>query len=184
MEWNHLFIAKLQEPQSWSLRMDNLFHLTINCAHDYLSMLELKLIEVDKNGPLPGLKVLNKGFFLIDVPTHIDPLLLSCCKWFIIKLWTLHFIGFYSIQFSASQFYQYPHLMISLVPMKQPRINGYIYMNLLKTIGCFNLIRLHSSFFQFHCPDGKIMGPTWGPPGSCRPLVGPMYTPRTLLSGW
>ena len=29
----------------------------------------------------------------------------------------------------------------------------------------------------------RIMGPTWGPPGSCRPQVGPMYAPWTLLSG-
>ena len=27
------------------------------------------------------------------------------------------------------------------------------------------------------------MGPTWGPPGSCRPQVGHMLAPRTLLSG-
>ena len=27
------------------------------------------------------------------------------------------------------------------------------------------------------------MGPTWGPPRSCRPHVGPMLAPRTLLSG-
>ena len=27
------------------------------------------------------------------------------------------------------------------------------------------------------------MRPTWGPPGSCRPQVGPMLTPWTLLSG-
>ena len=29
----------------------------------------------------------------------------------------------------------------------------------------------------------RFMGPTWGPPGSCRPQMGPMLTPRTLLSG-
>ena len=29
----------------------------------------------------------------------------------------------------------------------------------------------------------KFMGPTWGPPGSCRPQIGPMLTPWTLLSG-
>ena len=29
----------------------------------------------------------------------------------------------------------------------------------------------------------KFMGPTWGPPGSCRPHVGPMLAPWTLLSG-
>ena len=28
-----------------------------------------------------------------------------------------------------------------------------------------------------------FMGPTWGPPGSCRPQMGPMLAPLTLLSG-
>ena len=28
----------------------------------------------------------------------------------------------------------------------------------------------------------KFMGPTWGPPGSCRPQMGPMLAPWTLLS--
>ena len=29
----------------------------------------------------------------------------------------------------------------------------------------------------------KFMGPTWGPPGSCRSQMGPMLAPWTLLSG-
>ena len=29
----------------------------------------------------------------------------------------------------------------------------------------------------------KFMGPTWGPPGSCRPQMGPVLAPWTLLSG-
>ena len=29
----------------------------------------------------------------------------------------------------------------------------------------------------------KFMGPTWCPPGSCRPQMGPMWAPWTLLSG-
>ena len=29
----------------------------------------------------------------------------------------------------------------------------------------------------------NFMGPTWGPPGSCRPQVDPMYATWTLLSG-
>ena len=29
----------------------------------------------------------------------------------------------------------------------------------------------------------KFMGPTWGPPGSCRPQMGPMLAPWNLLSG-
>ena len=30
----------------------------------------------------------------------------------------------------------------------------------------------------------KFMGPTWGPPGSCRPQMGPMLTQWTLVSGY
>ena len=30
----------------------------------------------------------------------------------------------------------------------------------------------------------KFMGPTWGPPGSCWPQMGPMLAPWTLLSGY
>ena len=29
----------------------------------------------------------------------------------------------------------------------------------------------------------KFIGPSWGPPGSCRPQMGPMVAPGTLLSG-
>ena len=29
----------------------------------------------------------------------------------------------------------------------------------------------------------RFMWPTWGPPGSCRPQVGPLLAPWTLLSG-
>ena len=29
----------------------------------------------------------------------------------------------------------------------------------------------------------RFMGPTWGPPGPCRPQMGPMLAPWTLLSG-
>ena len=29
----------------------------------------------------------------------------------------------------------------------------------------------------------RFMGPTWGPPGSCRPQMGPMLAPWALLSG-
>ena len=29
----------------------------------------------------------------------------------------------------------------------------------------------------------KFMGPTWGPPGSCRPQMGPMLAPLILLLG-
>ena len=48
------------------------------------------------------------------------------------------------------------------------------------------------SFHRIFCPRhhglssqiAKFMGPTWGPPGSCRPQMGPMLAPKTLLSGF
>ena len=33
-----------------------------------------------------------------------------------------------------------------------------------------------------HTQIAKFMGPTWGPPGSCRPQMGPMLAPWILLS--
>ena len=36
--------------------------------------------------------------------------------------------------------------------------------------------------YSFSFPDDKVRGPTWGPPGSCRPQMGPMLAPWNLLS--
>ena len=38
--------------------------------------------------------------------------------------------------------------------------------------------------WSIHTQIAKFMGPTWGPPGSCRPQMGPMLAPWTLLSGY
>ena len=40
-------------------------------------------------------------------------------------------------------------------------------------------------FFKNYFPSqiAKFKGPTWSPPGSCRPQMGPMLAPWTLLSG-
>ena len=45
-----------------------------------------------------------------------------------------------------------------------------------------------NSFASWHgeghdIPDSKVHRPTWGPPGSCRPQMGPMLVPWILLSG-
>ena len=45
----------------------------------------------------------------------------------------------------------------------------------LGTVFCYHL-SLSSQIARF-------MGSTWGPPGSCRPQMGPMMAPWTLLSG-
>ena len=44
------------------------------------------------------------------------------------------------------------------------------------TIACYDYVILSQI--------PKFMGPTWGPPGSCRPQIGPMLAPWTLLSGF
>ena len=41
-----------------------------------------------------------------------------------------------------------------------------------------------SAWVQKPTQIAKIMGPTWGPPGSCRPQMGPMLAPWTLLLGY
>ena len=39
------------------------------------------------------------------------------------------------------------------------------------------------SFSGWTSQIARFMGPTWGPPGSCRPQMGPMLAQWTLLSG-
>ena len=52
---------------------------------------------------------------------------------------------------------------------------------------CYAWIIHHNHSTPTPDPDSKVhganMGPTWGPPGSCRPQVGPLLAPWTLLSG-
>ena len=47
------------------------------------------------------------------------------------------------------------------------------------------ILSVPGAFVQFntHVQIAKIMGPTWGPPGSYRPQVGPMQVPWIFLSG-
>ena len=47
---------------------------------------------------------------------------------------------------------------------------------------CFHLM-MSSCGLATITQIAKFMGPTWGPPGSCRPQMGPMLAPWTLLSG-
>ena len=48
------------------------------------------------------------------------------------------------------------------------------------------VLTIYSSDFVWMNKTSQIarfIGPTWGPPGSCRPQMGPMLAPWTLLSG-
>ena len=54
-------------------------------------------------------------------------------------------------------------------------------LNVVITQGCGSR---YSNVQQRAAQIAKFMGPTWGPPGSCRPQMGPMLAPWTLLSGY
>ena len=55
------------------------------------------------------------------------------------------------------------------------------------TLHWFIQEHFYVSWYLIQCPIWpqitKFMGPTWGPPGSCRPQLGPMLAPWTLLPG-
>ena len=63
------------------------------------------------------------------------------------------------------------------------------YFKLVKDTSYLSLTgRLWGVLCEYCCENrpsqiARFMGPTWGPPGSCRPPMGPMFAPWTLLSG-
>ena len=63
---------------------------------------------------------------------------------------------------------------------------SFALIRLLNHIYIYNRYVAYKFKFVHVCPDriAKFMGPTWGPPGSCRPQMGPMLAPWNLLSGW
>ena len=69
--------------------------------------------------------------------------------------------------------------------LSRPVISQFVFlMNISKMKNyyhCFTLVVTEEHYMQSQI--AKFMGPTWGPPGSCRPQMGPMMAPWTLLSG-
>ena len=57
------------------------------------------------------------------------------------------------------------------------QFHGNIESRVIKT-------SLNKEWILISTQIAKFMGPTWGPPGSCRPLMDPMLVPWTLLSGY
>ena len=47
---------------------------------------------------------------------------------------------------------------------------------------CETMKSLSSRFIKYASQIARLMGPTWGQPGSCRSQMGPMLAPWTLLS--
>ena len=53
---------------------------------------------------------------------------------------------------------------------------------------CSNLLELKTAVLplnsaRYNTQIARFMGPSWGPPGSCRTQMGPILAPWTLLSG-
>ena len=69
------------------------------------------------------------------------------------------------------------NLICSDVTWKSWHLISLATQSLLNSL-CY-LIKKHQSSIQI----AKFMGPTWGPPGTCRPKMGPMWSSWTLLSG-
>ena len=65
-----------------------------------------------------------------------------------------------------------PHC-VSNHPHKSEHRRGHVFINFY--------VYFPESYHQLS-QIAKFMGPTWGPPGSCRPQMGPMLATWTLLS--
>ena len=83
----------------------------------------------------------------------------------------------------AQRFYWHWYLIIRARIMLTPRRIVHIKFE------CSMILTLNSTgcAWSWHptvqTQIARFMWPTWGPPGSCRPQVGPMLAPWTLLSG-
>ena len=66
---------------------------------------------------------------------------------------------------------QPPHIMTTICGAASDAKVG-----IMKTLGCRRFVATPSQI-------ARLMGPTWGPSGSCRPQMGPMLATWTLLSG-
>ena len=62
--------------------------------------------------------------------------------------------------------------------------NNIMWTGISGSICHLDVLRFDMSVFQLLLiQTAKFMEPTWGPSGSCRPQIGPMLAPWTLLSG-
>ena len=85
--------------------------------------------------------------------------------------------------------WQYVHFF-ALIAYDIDRVMQLIYNNFDKVyLNSFHsqVITKNMMLFEMYYYNptqiARFMRPTWGPPGSCQPQVGPMLAPWTLLSG-
>ena len=78
--------------------------------------------------------------------------------------------------------------------MFDPELFSWLIFSTCQADNHRQMFKLSDSKMNLEFPSGQplvssseiaqFMGPTWGPPGSSRPQMGPMLAPWTLLSGW
>ena len=94
------------------------------------------------------------------------------------KYWFRQFVLFFSqMQCAFNSWYMRARYAIYSVSLTYDLWSAFASA-LICVISCHNVICC-----LIATQIARSMGPTWGPPGSCRPQMGPMLAPWTLLSG-
>ena len=85
-----------------------------------------------------------------------------------------------------SRYTQWRIFYVNQAPDSMCNVPVYLY-NVMDFTHCIYRIYLQTSEYMCKCQNltkrARFMRPKLGPPGSCRPQIGPMLTPWTLLSG-
>ena len=76
------------------------------------------------------------------------------------------------------------HIRMLLVALQNNILFGFIWTILIWCMHLCVTMLAFQTLGTFATQITKFMAPTWGPRGSCRPQMGPVLAPWTLLSGY
>ena len=93
------------------------------------------------------------------------------CYWMKSRYWRL---------INATIYMFYTSIILPEQKLRTHTLAVFSYVNSVQ----FRSYRLRKKTQSSHSQLANFMGPTWRPPGSCRPQTGPMLAPWTLLSGF
>ena len=96
---------------------------------------------------------------------------------------TLSLTGRMACCHKIKRIYFYWTIMFSTHGLPHINISSAILNVMIQFPKCYWIIDGQHNMEENTPQIAKFMGPTWGPPGSCRPQMGPMLAPWTLLSG-
>ena len=70
-------------------------------------------------------------------------------------------------------------------PLSEPLMTNTHHLASMCWVYCDSVVKPNETMMgQCNTQIAKCMAPTWGPPGSCWPQMGPMLAPWTFLSGY